>query len=108
LLRAVAVGEIEVLKQLRRICAPDALLEVVLGLDPVRDLTEFQRLGLKRMSIESIDTELKPLYSEAGFEIMERGILPASEWPEFKTSWARKLRGSPNRQITYLIARAKG
>jgi len=107
LLKAVATGDVEVLKQIRRVCARDALFEVVLGLDPERDATEIDRLGLSTLTIESIDARLSPIYLQAGFEITERGILPASEWPEFKTSWAKKLRGNPNRSITYLIARAR-
>ena len=106
LLKAVAVGSVEVLRQIRQVCVDDALLEVVLGLDPVRDASEIGRLGLRDVSIEIIDRQLRPIYLQAGFQITERGMLPASAWPEFKTSWSKKLRGSPNRTITYLIARA--
>ena len=106
LLRAVASGEMAVLENLRRICAPEALLEVVIGLDPERDQTEIERLGLTGLSIEFIDQQLTPKYQAAGFETIERGIIPASEWPEFNTSWAKRLQGNEQRNITYLIARA--
>lgn len=107
LLRAVATGEVDVLRDLRRICAPDALLEVVIGLDPARDQAEIDRLGLTPLSVEFIDKQLVPNYREAGFETIERGILAASEWPEFNTSWAKRLHGSEHRVITYLIACAR-
>ena len=106
LLRAVATGEIAVLENLRRICAPGALLEVVIGLDPVRDQTEIERHGLTPLSIEFIDKQLTLKYQAAGFETIERGILAASEWPEFNTSWAKRLQSNEGRAITYLIARA--
>ena len=106
LLRAVAAGEIAVLGNLRRICAPGALLEIVIGLNPERDQTEIDRLGLTGLSIEFIDQQLVPKYQAAGFETIERGIIPASEWPEFNTSWAKRLQGNEHRNITYLIARA--
>ena len=106
LLRAVARGEIAVLQNLRRISAPGALLEVVIGLDPARDQTEIDRLGLTTLSIEFIDQQLIPKYRVAGFEMIERGILAAAEWPEFNTSWAKRLHGNEQRPITYLIARA--
>jgi 16S rRNA (adenine(1408)-N(1))-methyltransferase len=106
LLRAVATADVELLKNMRRICAPDALLEVVLGLDPDRDQTEFQRLELVPLSLEHIDQVLTPKYAAAGFEITERAILPPSEWPEFNTSWAKRLHQNERRRITYLIARA--
>ena len=106
LLRAVATGESALLENLRRICAPGALLEVVIGLDPERDQTEIDRLGLTPLSVEFIDQQLVHKYQAAGLEIIERGIIPASEWPEFNTSWAKRLQGNEQRHITYLIARA--
>jgi 16S rRNA (adenine(1408)-N(1))-methyltransferase len=106
LLRAVATGDVAVLRNVRRICSVGALLEVVIGLDPARDQAEIDRLGLTPLSLEFIDTELVPNYAAAGFETLERGILDASQWPEFKTSWAKRLQGNERRPITYLIARA--
>ena len=106
LLRAVATGDIAMLQNLRRICSLGALLEVVIGLDPVRDQTEIDRLGLTPLSIEFIDKQLVPNYAAAGFEMIERGVIAASEWPEFNTSWAKRLQGKQGRAITYLIARA--
>lgn len=106
LLKALASGNVEVLANVRRICAADALLEVVIGLDPLRDQTEISRLGLKPFTIEMIDHDLIHRYRAAGFEIEERGRLLAGDWPEFKTSWAKRLKGSDARPIVYLIARA--
>lgn len=106
LLRAVATADTDVLRNLRQICSLGGLLEVVIGLDPDRDRSELERLDLTEPSLEHIDDALTPKYSEAGFEITERGVLPASQWPEFNTSWAKRLRQNANRPITYLIARA--
>jgi len=106
LLRAVATGDVAMLQNLRRICSPGALLEIVIGLDPARDQTEIDRLGLTSLSLEFIDKQLVPNYGAAGFEVIERGVLAASEWPEFNTSWAKRLQGNESRAITYLIARA--
>jgi 16S rRNA (adenine(1408)-N(1))-methyltransferase len=106
LLRAVATGDVAVLGNLRRVCAPGALLEVVLGLDPLRDQSEIERLGLLPLTLDYIDRVLVQRYLTAGFEITERGVLPASEWPEFETSWAKRLQQNEQRPITYVVARA--
>ncbi|HEX5889216.1 MAG TPA: class I SAM-dependent methyltransferase [Pyrinomonadaceae bacterium] len=106
LLRAVAAGDLAVLRNLRRICAPGALFEVVLGLDPARDQTELERLGLVPLTLEFIDQQLASRYRAAGFELTERGIIAASKWPEFNTSWAKRLHQSDRRLITYLVCRA--
>ena len=105
LLRAIATGETAVLQNLRRICSDGALFEVVIGLDPARDQSEIERLGLTPLTLEFIDNELIPRYAAVGFETIERGILSASEWPELNTSWAKRLQGNERRSITYLIAR---
>lgn len=106
LLRAVATGDVAVLQNLRRICASGALLEVVLGLDPARDQSEIERLALEPLTLEHIDQTLASRYATAGFELTERGIIPAAEWPEFNSSWAKRLRQNDQRSITYLIAGA--
>ena len=105
LLKGVASGDINVLQSLRRISRQDALLEVVIGLDPSRDISEITRLGLESFSVEFIDRVLVSRYGDAGFEITERGTLPAGQWPEFQSSWARRLKGTDTRPIIYLIAR---
>lgn len=106
LLRAVAIGDPSVLNNLRRICSPEALLEVVIGVDPERDRTELERLGVPVISIDYIDSVLASAYIKAGFEITERGMLPQSEWSCLETSWARRLEGNADRTVTFLIARA--
>ncbi len=106
LLRAVANGEIEVLRNVRRICSVGALLEIVIGIDLERDRSEIERLGLTPLSLEFIDTVLAPHYAAAGFQITERGIFAAAEWPDFETSWAKRLKGNERRPITYLIAKS--
>ena len=107
LLRALAVGDQAMLGNLRRVCAPEALLEVIIGLDAERDRTEFERLQISEISIAHVDSLLAPRYREAGFEIMERGERLPSDWPDLQTSWARRLRGNTNRSLVYLIARAQ-
>jgi 16S rRNA (adenine(1408)-N(1))-methyltransferase len=104
LLRAVATGGIAVLRNLRRICANDALLEVVIGLDPERDQSEIERLRISPLTLELIDFVLVPNYAEAGFRIVERGIIAATQWPRLNTSWAKRLEGNERRSITYLVA----
>jgi len=104
LLHAVATGDVEVLRNLRRICAGGASLEVVIGLDSERDQAEIERLGLSPLTLEFIDNVLGPNYAAAGFKIVERGTIAAAEWPRINTSWARRLQGNERRSIIYVIA----
>jgi 16S rRNA (adenine(1408)-N(1))-methyltransferase len=106
LLRAVVLGDENVLDNLRRICASECLLEIVIGIDEERDKSEIHRLELPQLSPEYLENVLIPKYTAAGFKILEKGILSASEWSRLETSWARKLQGSENRAVTYLIFQA--
>ena len=106
LLRCVARGDENVLRNLRRICASEGVLEIIIGLDPARDRSEIERLGLTLFSTDYIDQQLVPRYRAAGFEIAERGVLPRSEWSKLQTSWAKRLRGIEGRTLIYIIARA--
>jgi 16S rRNA (adenine(1408)-N(1))-methyltransferase len=108
LLGAVACGNGAVLASLRRICAPGALMEIVIGLDPERDRTEMLRLGLEPLSVEYIDSVLVPRYREAGFDVIDRGVLSRDQWTCLESSWARRLSISSGRAVTYLAARAAG
>jgi 16S rRNA (adenine(1408)-N(1))-methyltransferase len=106
LLKGILTGDERALGNLRRVCAADALLEVVLALDPVRDAAELDRLEIPSLSEEYLNRVLAPRYQHAGFAITEKGILPFSAWTSLHTSWSKRLRGSANRSLTYLIARA--
>ena len=106
LLRAVVAGDETVLQSLRRICAPECLIEIVIGIDEERDKSEIERLELPRLSLNYLEGVLIPKYETAGFEILEKGILSSSDWSKLETSWARKLQGGENRQVTYLILQA--
>ena len=97
LLRAVSTGDIEVMKNLRRVCAEGALLEVVIGIDPVRDKSEIERLGIKA---EFVDDVLIENYRAARFEIVEQGTLTSSH--SVDTSWSKRLQ----RPVTFIVARA--
>lgn len=106
LLRAVATGDPEVLGNLRRICAPGCVLEVIIGMDPVRDRAEIERLGLPELSPSYFKSVLAQKYSAAGFDVTETGALSSDDWSQLQTSWARRLQGNTERAVRYLIARA--
>lgn len=104
LLRGVAVGDESVLANLRRICAPDALVEVIVGSDSERDRAELDRLGVPPVTVEHVDTVLIDSYRNAGFAITEHGSIPPAAWPKLHTAWAKRLQFSTNRSLIYWIA----
>jgi 16S rRNA (adenine(1408)-N(1))-methyltransferase len=106
LLRAVAIGDEVVLRNLRRICAPQAQLKIFMSLDSERDRSEIERLGLPQISPAFLRQVLQPQYEQAGFEILEAGRLSGVAWTELRTSWAKRLRENEQRSLIYIGARA--
>ncbi len=103
LLRAVALGDEVVLHSLRRIAAPGCTLEIVIGIDPERDRTELNRLGIPVLDDPYIRSSLVPRYHSAGFSVSEIGHLPPEEWSRLETSWAKKLSSGRGRGVAYLL-----
>lgn len=86
LLRVFATGDVDILRHVRRICSAGALLEVVIN--------------------DHIADQLIERYRSAGFEVLEHGSVPAAQWSEFETTWARRLKQNEHRSVFYLVARA--
>ncbi len=69
LLAAVVLGDENILASLRRICAPECLLEIVIGIDAERDRSEIERLNLPELSDEYLQNILIPKYEAAHFRV---------------------------------------
>ena len=106
LLRAIAIGDPDILTSLRRIAAPNCLLEIIIGIDPERDISELERLGLPDLTSNYLNTNLPSKYEAAGFKYVESGQMDNYAWSKIETSWAQRLRGSTTRVIQFLIFRA--
>ena len=105
LLRSLAVADEVVLKNLRGLCRDNAKLEILIGIDPKRDKSELQRLGVPDLSVEYVKQSLLTAYAANGFSVFEYDIIPSAGWPSIESSWARKLRHSPTRVLINLRAR---
>ena len=106
LLRVVATGDKAILQSLRRIAAPDCLLEIMIGLDPERDKTEIERLRLPDLTSADVHSKLISQFEIAGFDLIESRNLDRSEWSRIETSWAKKLSPNDSRTVLFLRLRA--
>jgi len=106
LLRSVAVGDEVVLKNLRRLCRDNAKLEILIGIDPRRDKSELQRLGVPDLSVRNVKQKLVAAYEANGFSVFEYKIGPSSAWQEIESTWAKKLRHGRTRVLIHLSAKA--
>ena len=106
LLRAVAVGDEQLLCNLRGVCAPAARVEIVLGLDPERDHSEIERLAISQLTPAFLKDVLKNRYRSAGFDITEIAALSNKETSKFHSTWARRLSFANGRSFIRISGRA--
>lgn len=108
LLGALARPVVPVVRGVRDLCRPGALLTVVFGIDPARDLYEAQRLGLPELSDAHFAGELATGYAAAGFHVGTVRPLAAAELSRWPSSWARRLAfGGEARRVFEIEARAR-
>jgi 16S rRNA (adenine(1408)-N(1))-methyltransferase len=108
LLRGVAGGDKVILSNLRRLCLPNALLEVTIAIDPDRDRSEWARLELATFTIDHVLSVLVPKYCEAGFKIVRAQQIGSDELAQRHSSWARRLHRSPTREFFKIDAVVDG
>lgn len=106
LLRAVLSGDVSVLSGVRRICSRGAILEVIAGVDSERDRTEIERLGLSFPDDGKLISPLVSAYEDAGLRCLEIRLLAPEEWGSLETSWTRRLKQSPGRNVFLLVFEA--
>ena len=99
LLRAVVLGDEEVLAGLRQIAVSGSWLELVLGVDEGKDAAEAARLKLLALTEHYLRSTMTPRYEAAGFDVQQCGIIPPSEWPQLDTTWAKRLRDKRRRRL---------
>jgi 16S rRNA (adenine(1408)-N(1))-methyltransferase len=102
LLKAVTTGDSHVLSSLRRIAAESCSLRIVIGIDPARDKSEVDRLGIPALATDTLRSFLIPKYAGVGFKVPEIRILDAKEWSALESTWAKKLQGSRSRTVLSL------
>lgn len=106
LLKGVATGDEALLKNVRKICVPGALLEIIVGIDERRDITELHRLGIDDIASTFNYESLNDSYQASGLTIREFGKFAPGTWPDICTSWAQKLKFNDKRTMCYLISEA--
>jgi 16S rRNA (adenine(1408)-N(1))-methyltransferase len=106
LLRGVVGGDQAILSNLRKLCKADAILNVVISIDPLKDRSENLRLGLPEIDERYLRETLPSRYAKAGFTVLEIKPVAENSWTQLRTSWAKRLRSGPTREFFRIVARA--
>jgi 16S rRNA (adenine(1408)-N(1))-methyltransferase len=108
LLRAVAVPEINSLRDIARLCLPKATIEIVLSYDEQRDARQKAPLGTGGLDEEHMRTTLPRLYGQAGLLIVAAEQISQRELADYHTTWAKRLAFGRPRNVWRLRARYAG
>ena len=106
LLAAFARPVVPLLHNVRRLCAPEAALTVVLGVDPQRDRAEVLRLGLPALDAAHFAGALTAGYADAGFTVTSVRALASEDLARWASSWAKRLAFGRPRPVFQIEARA--
>jgi hypothetical protein len=106
-LRGVAAGDKQILSNLNRICQNNALMKVIISLDPARDNVELKRLKISAFNVDYVRKVLIENYKNAGFEIVEAEVMSQKEYSTLQSSWAKRVHQNKERLPIYFLARAR-
>jgi hypothetical protein len=99
LLRGVVHPETPLLDDLRRLCAPDASIEIVFSCDERREAGSIRRLGLAPMDEGFVAGNLAESYERARFAIASVERIAQPELRLYETTWATRLAHGRPREI---------
>lgn len=108
LLAAVVLPSIDILRDIRALCQPGAILTLLLAVDPVRDRAEILRLGLPPTRDPDLRSRLPEAYAAAGFDVTAVCSIGRDELARWPSSWARRLAHGRARSVFQVEARAGG
>ncbi|MFA4931086.1 MAG: methyltransferase domain-containing protein [Patescibacteria group bacterium] len=88
---------------IKRICQPEAVVDIILGYDDYLDLKEVKKLGLpEKFNLIYIDQEMKSRLQELGFGHMQVNNLDIDRLRSFPSSWAKKLSYGRDRKFFHV------
>ncbi|MFI4938219.1 MAG: class I SAM-dependent methyltransferase [Candidatus Berkiellales bacterium] len=90
LLKAVALPDPLVLKEIAKLCQPKAILRIVFGYELSNEQKIIEQLGLPTLDDHYLNTTLTQGYLEAGFAITWQK-LNQEALKNYPTTWAKKL-----------------
>jgi hypothetical protein len=94
------------LSNLHRICRCNALLKVIISLDPIRDRAELTGLRITKFDLDYVRNVLSDVYQDAGFEIVHADVISEQEYLTLQSSWAKRIHQNQERLPIYFLARA--
>lgn len=94
------------LSNVRRICQPEATLEIVLAYHANLEPSEVARLGLPDLSLEYVQGDMAKRYRAAGFRVTGAELLSREMVRRLPSTWARRFAYGRSREVWRVVAEA--
>ena len=104
LLRGFVLAQDNLLNNIVKIAAPNAILRAVVTYELRYEAVEIEKLGLPDLSLDYIDEFLAPSFEQRGIAIIERKFLTNRELKDIASTWAKRLGFGRERTILYMEA----
>ena len=102
--RRRALPDVELLRNVRRLCRAGASFEAVFGYDCARERAEIARLALPDLTQPHLDGSLRQAYREAGFRAASVARLSNAELLAIPSTWSKRLAFGHPRDVWRLRA----
>ncbi len=106
LLRGVVHVEHGTWENIKRICAPGAVVDVVFGYDEQHEAGEMEEYELPELSLEYIQKTMAPQLDALGFTIQKVKELSLEDLKMYPSSWAKRLAFGQGRIYYYVRLRS--
>lgn len=103
LLQAVVLTEESAWNSIKKICKPNAIVQIIFGYDILHDKKEIERLGLPILDIAYINNHMVPNLAKFGFELANIKQLKPQDLSNYPTTWAKKLSFGSDRSYYQLV-----
>jgi len=91
LLQGIVLGDETTWKNIRNICKPGAIMDILCGYSEQRESAQMEQLGMPPLYEQMIQDEMIPKIQKIGFHAQEVSAITADRLGDYPSTWAKKL-----------------
>jgi len=102
LLRGVVLGEEKTWSNIKRICQPQAYIDLIFGYASEREQKTMTDFSLPPVTLEYIQSVMLPKVERYGFRVLESKEVELDDLKHFPSTWSKKLSFGGDRKFFYI------
>lgn len=106
LLQGIVLGDDATWQNIRKICKPGALVDILCGYSEQRDAAQIEQLGIPPVYEQCIQDEMIPKVQQIGFEVGAVEAITAENLGDYPSTWAKKLQFRQGEKVHHIRLKA--